>query len=216
MQKILLLDYDHTFYASTHPTLWELDKRINLYIHTFLNFSLEDATKLRSDLCRQYGTTLQGLQECYGTEKHHYCDFIHQVEDEFLPPPNPLLDKWLNALDVPCYLFTNARRDWVDRGFASMQVKPFAQGILDIDFMDWEGKPHVTAYHKVETYLKSIYGEDLQFVFADDKVENLLTAQARHWITIWIKGHHEDAVQENYGFNQTLSHLTELNIADLP
>ena len=100
MQKILLLDYDHTFYPSTLPTLWELDRRINLYIMTFLHLPLQEAGELRVNLCREFGTTLQGLQNHYGTDKHHYCDFIHEVEDQFLPTPNPELENWLRRLTI--------------------------------------------------------------------------------------------------------------------
>src|SRR3954462_11607517 len=91
-RKVLLLDYDHTLYPSTLETLRAVDNRITLYIETFLGLSPEASDAMRQSLCAEFGTTLRGLEEHHGVEREHYCDFIHEIEDEFLPPPDPVLE----------------------------------------------------------------------------------------------------------------------------
>ncbi len=107
--KILLLDYDHTLYPSTLPTLQAVDDRINLYIRTFLGLGEEEANATRTRLFMRHGTTLKGLEAAYGVDREHYCDFIHAVDDDHLPPPDPALQAWLARVAHPLYLFTNAR-----------------------------------------------------------------------------------------------------------
>ncbi|MEA2698209.1 MAG: putative hydrolase of the superfamily, partial [Myxococcales bacterium] len=111
MKKILLLDYDHTLYPSTLPTLKAVDERINLYIRTFLGLTADQANATRMRLFGRHGTTLKGLEQDYGVDRDHYCDFIHAVDDHQLPPPDPALQAWLQRVTHPFYLFTNARLD---------------------------------------------------------------------------------------------------------
>ena len=223
--KILLLDYDHTLYPSTLPTLQAVDDRINLYIRTFLGLGEEEANATRTRLFMRHGTTLKGLEAAYGVDREHYCDFIHAVDDDHLPPPDPALQAWLARVAHPLYLFTNARRDWVERGFAAMglgdllpaateqatlQSGPRLQGIFDITFSDWEGKPHPPAYAKVDAHLRARHGQDIQIHFADDRIDNLEAARDRGWRTIWIVPHNASP-DLGAAFDRTLPSLTGLD-----
>lgn len=214
-KTILLLDYDHTLYPSTLSTLKAVDDRINLYIRTFLGFTPEAADAARLRLWDEYGTTLKGLEELHGVDREHYCDFIHAIEEAHLPPPDPLLMDWLGRMPHPFYIFTNARMDWAVRGLKAMGLEgmlpleprgedadakakakgaaafmgPRLEGIFDIAFMDWEGKPNRAAYAKVDTWLREKHGPDLKIHFADDRQDNLESARERGWGTIWIAPH---------------------------
>ena len=63
---------------------------------------------------------------------------------------------------------------------------PRLEAILDITYLDWQGKPHPLAYAKVEALLRRRHGEDIRIHFADDRPDNLLAARARDWVTIWV------------------------------
>src|SRR5690606_15208559 len=52
-------------------------------------------------------------------------------------------------------------------------------GIFDIDFMAWEGKPNRAAYEKVEAHVFARHPEKTDLIFADDRLENLVSARAR-------------------------------------
>jgi FMN phosphatase YigB (HAD superfamily) len=227
MKKILLLDYDHTLYPSTLPTLKAVDDRINLYIRTFLGLTEEEANATRMRLFTRHGTTLKGLEEAYGVDREHYCDFIHAVDDDHLPPPDPALHAWLGRLAHPFYLFTNARRDWVERGLSAMglgdllppapespsvvgDAGPRLHGIFDITFSNWEGKPHPPAYAKVDAHLRARHGQDIQIHFADDRIDNLEAARDRGWRTIWIVPHNASP-ELGATFDRALPSLTSLD-----
>lgn len=264
MKKILLLDYDHTLYPSTLPTLRAVDDRINLYMRTFLGLTHDEADAARIRLWDKYGTTLKGLEELHGVDRGHYCDFIHAIDAEHLPPPDPELRAWLSRVPHPLYIFTNARLDWAVRGLTAMGLAsmlpaepgsslpaepgsslpgdqgnplqaagildidpelaeaagrtllapdfqgPRLQGIFDIAFMEWEGKPNPMAYAKVDAHLRARHGEDIRIHFADDRPDNLETARARNWSTIWIAPHTASPVIGDE-FDRVVSSLTRLD-----
>jgi len=259
MKNILLLDYDHTLYPSTLKTLGAVDDRINLYMRTFLGLTRDQADETRIRLWDQYGTTLRGLEELHGVERGHYCDFIHAIDAEHLPPPDPALQAWLARVPHPLYIFTNARLDWAVRGLTSMGLAsilpdadnggpeadfgegetvlaepgvldidpgiagaaggsllapgfsgPKLQGIFDIAFMEWEGKPNPRAYAKVDAHLRERHGEDIRIHFADDRQDNLEAARARRWSTIWIAPHTASPVNGDE-FDRVVSSLVHLD-----
>ncbi len=244
---VLLLDFDHTLYPSTLGTLNAVDARINLYMQTFLGLGREAADALRIKLWDQYGTTLKGLEELYGVDRNHYCDFIHAVGPEHLPPPDPALQDWLARMPHPVYIFTNARMDWAVRGMRSMGLGgllPEAEaaaardaasaldagadsaagadrsagrvfprrleGIFDIEYMDWEGKPNRPAYAKVDAHVRARHGEEARIHFADDRMDNLESGRARGWTTIWIHPHTAGTVRGDE-FDRVVPSLTRLD-----
>ncbi len=222
MSKILLLDYDYTLYPSTLTTLKAVDERINLYIQTFLGYSPEAADAARLQLWEKYGTTLKGLEEQHGMDRHHYCDFIHAIEDHHLPPVDTALTAWLGRIPHPIYIFTNARMDWVVRGLKSMGLESILpgsenqlggtklQGIFDIAFMDWQGKPHQESYVKVEAFLRNRHGQNVEIHFADDRLDNLRTAEHCNWTTIWIPPHNAPSLTSGL-LGQTAATLTAVD-----
>ena len=203
MSRILLLDLDHTLYPSTLPTGEAVDARIAQYLCNHLKLSWNEADALRQQLSARYGTTLKGMEILHGVDRERYCDFIQDLEDHLMPPPNPLLREWLIAAGekMPAYLFTNARRDWVDRCLASMgfddllpenpggKFSGVLQGILDIGFMEWIGKPEAEAFSKVESYLKDRHASFTEIIFADDRLDNLEQARLHGWTTVWVRPH---------------------------
>ena len=72
---------------------------------------------------------------------------------------------------------------------ASAFMGPRLEGIFDIAFMDWEGKPNRAAYAKVDAWLRDKHGPDIRIHFADDRQDNLESARERGWGTIWIAPH---------------------------
>ncbi len=230
--SVLLLDYDHTLYPHTLNTLVELDRRITLFIQTRLGISEEQADRMRIALSQSYGTTLRGLQLLHRVDPHEYCEFIEEVSHDFLPPPNPRLCEWLQKVSLPLYLFTNGRRQWAERGFRtlglgglSLSGSPRSGSLarvenleacglfldyFDIAFLEWIGKPHDTAYARVEQNLAKIHGSQARIIFADDRVDNLLAAKARNWTTIWVRNpcHIEP---ENRPFDFVVDSLADLD-----
>ena len=202
MSRVLLLDLDHTLYPSTLPTAYAVDARITLFIQQHLKMSHEESDALRQHLWKNYGTTLKGLEVLHGVDRDHYCDFIQDVEEASMPIPDPQLREWLidAGTKIPTYLFTNARRDWADRCLDRIGISDLLggsqilRGILDIGCMEWIGKPEAEAYKKIERHVRERHG-DVQFIFADDRLDNLEQAKAHGWSTVWVRPH--DAMTGN-------------------
>jgi pyrimidine 5'-nucleotidase len=231
--SILLLDLDHTLYPSTAPTLTAVDARITTFIETRLSLAPEHADLMRRTLCSEHGTTLRGLELLHGVSRHEYTDFIQDLGDHLMPAPDPHLRDWLIAAaeKLPTYLFTNARRDWAHRCLRHIGIDDLVEpvtdekssggglsetpglgrleGIFDIDFMAWEGKPNRAAYEKVEAHVFARHPENSELVFADDRLENLVTAKARGWYTVWVRPH--DAPPGLGGGHHIVDRITELN-----
>lgn len=63
---------------------------------------------------------------------------------------------------------------------------PRLHGILDIEYMDWMGKPHGSAYAKADRMLRERHGAEVRVFFADDRPDNLMAAREQGWATLWI------------------------------
>ena len=209
--RILLLDLDHTLYPSTSPTLEAVDARITTFIETTLSVPTGQADQMRRNLCGEYGTTLRGLELLHGVSREVYTTFIQDLGDHLMPTNDPRMRAWLStaARHMPTYLFTNARRDWADRCLLHLGISDLVEtrsdaevealasegvrGIFDIDFMEWVGKPHASAFEKVENFLVAKHASqgysDFEYIFADDRLDNLDGARARGWQTIWVRPH---------------------------
>ncbi len=243
--SVLLLDFDHTLYPSTLPTLKAVDERITLYIQAHLGLIHEEADRMRLRFCEEYGTTLRGLELLHGVDREHYCDFIHAVEKAHLPPPDPALRDWLLRVPHPCYIFTNARMDWAVQGLRAMGLEgllpeeglgrhagaglpadpapreedaawepwtgPRLHGILDIQFMEWLGKPHADAYAKANRMLRERHGADVRVIFADDRPDNLMAAREASWTTLWITPDPSQAGPWKGSFDRVAASLLDLD-----
>lgn len=202
MRPVLLLDFDHTLYPPTLPTLGQIDRRITLYIETFLGLDFAEADALRQNLCSRHGTTLRGLMDTHDLDPHHYFDFVQQVEKAYLPPPDAALRQWLQNLNVPAYVFTNARADWVWRCFENMGVADLVgdgqplRAIFDLAFVDWVGKPQPSAYAAVEMHLREVHGPEAVLHLVDDRRDNLQTARELGWRTHWFNPHADSNADE--------------------
>ncbi|HAO98710.1 MAG TPA: hypothetical protein DCQ83_01560 [Fibrobacteres bacterium] len=228
MSRVLLLDLDHTLYPSTVPTQTAVDAKITEYIRVHLNLPPNEADALRRDFCERYGTTLKGLEIAHGVDRERYCDFIQDLEDTLMPPPDPRMREWLSktVMRLPTYLFTNARRDWADRCLLTMGLSDFhpdvranepsvgsLHGILDIGFMEWYGKPNAAAFIKAGNYIRNQHG-DARLIFADDRLDNLDQAKAHGWTTVWVRPH--DALSEAGSSHVTIDSLLELDVESIP
>ncbi len=187
----LILDYDKTLYNETCCALDELDLRINMFLEEKYGFDSAKANRVRLEYHRDYGTTLKGLMENYDLDPHEYFDYIHGIDPKFLPGPDRELNKWLLSFDIPIYIFSNARKDWVEMGLNAMGLnqieKNWLKAVFDIQFCDWEGKPHVSSYKKVEAAILENHPDCRNFLFADDNLLNLAAAKRQNWTTIWIR-----------------------------
>ena len=191
--KIWLFDYDLTLYGEEERfVLNSLDHRISLFVQKVVGCDFETAHKVRTDYLERFGTTLSGLMALHHTNPEDFFDFIHEPEFLIYPKVAPEKLTLLKSLAGHRYVFTNGRGDWSRAGMAHMQIDCAIEDVFDLKLMNWEGKPHASAYEKIEKWLESrgVLAKDSldksQIVLLEDSLRNLEPAHERGWTTILV------------------------------
>ena len=191
--KIWLFDYDLTLYGEEERfVLNSLDHRIAEFVQKTVGGTFESATEIRKDYLHRFGTTLSGLMAMNGTSPDDFFDFIHEPEYLVYPKVSPEKFALLKSLTGHRFVFTNGRGDWSRAGMARMEIAPAIEDVFDLKLMDWEGKPHASAYEKIENWLvargvlEKNAKDKSQIVLLEDSLRNLEPAHERGWTTILV------------------------------
>ena len=182
--KIWLFDYDLTLYGAEERCVIEsLDHRISLFVQKTVGTDFETAHKIRTDYLEQYGTTLAGLMARNNVDPDVFFDFIHESEYLIYPKKAPEKKKLLQSLRGRRYVFTNGRHDWSEAGMAHMEIDGEIDGVFDLKQLGWEGKPHASAYSKMERWISEKVSN---IVLLEDSIRNLKPAHDRGWTTVYV------------------------------
>lgn len=194
---IWLFDYDLTLYgADEHCVIESLDERISKTVQNATGVDFETAHKIRKDYLQRFGTTLAGLQAMHGVKPDDFFDFIHQPEYLIYPKSSPEKRDLVTGLSGHKFVFTNGRRDWSEAGMDHMGIRDCFEDIFDLKQMDWEGKPHESAYEKAEKWLAQKLPDQFlangspvnpsEIILLEDSARNLEPAHRRGWRTVLV------------------------------
>ena len=212
---VWLFDYDLTLYGTEERcVLNSLDHRISLFVQKVVGCDFESAHKVRTDYLERYGTTLAGLMALHHTDPDEFFDFIHEPEYLIYPKKAPEKLALLQSLKGPHFVFTNGRHDWSEAGMAHMGIDSAIDGVFDLKLLGWEGKPHESAYEKMEAWLAEklpTMGLEMpksqkEIVLLDDGLRNLEPAHRRGWTTIFVNPTADSATYVDYH----IPHLMDL------
>lgn len=182
--RTLLFDLDATLYPADNGFWAEIGKRIEIYLQHRMGFSTEETITLKKTYYDKYGTTLRGLQFHHHVNPQDYLEFVHDIPTrDFLQPDLPLR-KVLQTLPQPKWIFTNSDQAHASRVLAALNLADCFEGIISLESMDYECKPHPLAY---QIALK-ITGETdpHQVVYLDDSLRNLAPAKAFGFFTVHV------------------------------
>ena len=217
---VWLFDYDLTLYgAEERCVLNSLDHRISLFVQKTVGGDFESAHKIRTDYLERFGTTLAGLMAMHQVNPDDFFDFIHEPEYLIYPKKAPEKLSLLQSLKGPRFVFTNGRHDWSEAGMAHMGIDSAIDGVFDLKLLGWEGKPHESAYDKMEKWLAQklpAMGFEMpenkrEIVLLDDGLRNLEPAHRRGWTTIFVNPASESAPYVDYHIPH-LMNLTDLKL----
>ena len=192
---VWLFDYDLTLYGTEERyVINSLDHRISKFVQKTVGGDFESAHKIRTDYLERFGTTLAGLMAMNGTDPDEFFDFIHEPEYLTYPKKAPEKLALLKSLDGPRFVFTNGRHDWSEAGMAHMGSAPAIDGVFDLKLLDWIGKPHDSAYEKMEAWLTqklpamglAMPADPREIVLLEDSLRNLEPAHRRGWTTVLV------------------------------
>ena len=192
---VWLFDYDLTLYGTEERCVLDsLDHRISKFVQKTVGGDFESAHKIRTDYLERFGTTLAGLMVMNGTDPDEFFDFIHEPEYLTYPKKAPEKLALLKSLDGPRFVFTNGRHDWSEAGMAHMGIDSAIDGVFDLKQLDWEGKPHDSAYEKMEAWLHeklpsmgiAYPANPREIVLLEDSLRNLEPAHRRGWTTVFV------------------------------
>ena len=183
-----------------------LDHRISLFVQKTVGGDFESAHKIRTDYLERFGTTLAGLMAMHQVNPDDFFDFIHEPEYLIYPKKAPEKLALLQSLKGPRFVFTNGRHDWSEAGMAHMGIDSAIDGVFDLKLLGWEGKPHESAYDKMEKWLAQklpAMGFEMpenkrEIVLLDDGLRNLEPAHRRGWTTIFVNPASESAPYVDY------------------
>ena len=194
-EKIWLFDYDLTLYGSEERcVINSLDHRISLFVQKTVGGDFESAHKIRTDYLERFGTTLAGLMAMNRVDPDEFFDFIHEPEYLTYPKKSPEKLALLQSLKGSRFVFTNGRHDWSEAGMAHMGIDTAIEGVFDLKQLGWVGKPHDSAYLKMEQWLskklpsmgRSMPADSHDIILLEDSLRNLEPAHRRGWTTVYV------------------------------
>lgn len=188
--KAVLFDLDNTLYPPQCDLFSLIDVRINRYMEEMVGIATADVDQLRLRYWRDYGATLQGLIRHHSIDPEDYLDYVHAVDVAGRLTPDPALRALLEAVDIPCYVFTNGSRSHADRVLCALGLENVFVEIFDIRIADYQPKPNSDPYRYVLQSLQLV-GKDCAMV--EDQLLNLKTAKAFGMTTVYLSATNEAA-----------------------
>jgi putative hydrolase of the HAD superfamily len=160
-----------------------ISERISLYMIERMGMDPEIVPGLRRAYWEQYGTTSRGLQAVHGLDVDEYMHYVHDLPLDAYIRPNPAFDTALDALPQHKVVFTNATAEHARAVLEVIGVDHHFEEIFDAFFVENEGKPAPSAYHR---FLEALDVPGAACLMAEDSVRNLRPARALGMVTVLV------------------------------
>lgn len=142
MIRHILFDLDNTLYPKSNLMDKKITERMFQFIADFLQVPFEDARILQRQHRALYGTTLEWLEkEHHFTDREAYFAAVHPPSELQELEPNPGLRGFLQSLNMPLSLLTNAPLAHAERVLRFFNIYDLFLGIFDITYHNGIGKP---------------------------------------------------------------------------
>jgi len=175
MIHTLFLDLDNTLYSKSSGLMDAIRDRIISYMSNIMQMSDKQIAEVRTYSLKKYGTTLIGLMELYGIDKHHYLDYVHDLDlNDFLVKEKTVIET-LKTLPQRKVIFSNADSGHIQRVLDFLEISQFFDCIIDVHVLMPNVKPQPEAFQKAlkAAGLSSWEG----CVFIDDYLPNVQAAE---------------------------------------
>jgi putative hydrolase of the HAD superfamily len=182
--QTILFDLDATLYPADNGFWIEIGKRIEHYLQDRMGIPLDKTIALKRAYYLQYGTTLRGLQHHHQIDPQDYLKFVHDIPASVYLQPDPPLREMLQSLPQHKWIFTNSDNAHATRILATLDLTDCFEGIISLESLDYECKPHPSVYHTA----LALAGETdpHRAVYLDDSIRNLAPAKDMGIFTIHV------------------------------
>lgn len=178
-----VFDLDNTLYSPYSSLFPQIHARMQDYIVEFFSATPAEASDIRFNYFKKYGTTLRGLMVEHKIAPQHFLDYVHDIDLTELAPAPALADA-LQNLEGKKVIFTNADRRHAQRILEKLGLSHIFEAIFDIEDGGFVCKPEIAPYH---TLLKQHgLAADKSCMFEDMQV-NLVAAAQLGMRTVWLR-----------------------------
>jgi putative hydrolase of the HAD superfamily len=170
----ILFDLDNTLYPRETGVFERIRERISLYVAELTGLGPSEVVMLRREYVGRYGTTLGGLMKKHHVDPEQFLDYVHDVPVEEMLVPDPDLAFFLETIELPKFIFTNASRKHARRTLDVLGIESFFEGICDLASTGYTGKPHRSAFYTAAQMLSQPLSHT---IFLDDVTEYIEAAK---------------------------------------
>lgn len=182
-RRTLVFDLDHTLYSKASNFFEKVENRMNVYIADALSVSYEDASHLRHEYFKQYGTTATGLMKHHAINFHEFMHETHQVPLDDIEYDVGLVEIF-SKLPHKKYIFSNGHAQHVDRMLDHLGLTAYVDGVMCIERMNFIPKPAISTY---EVLCERYQLNPLDIIYFEDLAKNLLPAADLGMSTVLIE-----------------------------
>ena len=182
MAATWIFDLDNTLHDAQSKIFPLVNTKMNEYISSYLDISLEDASSLRESYWERYGATLKGLIKHHNINPIDFLSVTHNLQDfNKLVHPENNLKKTLSKIQGRKIIYTNAPKTYTNKILKISKIFELFDEIFTIEDSNFIPKPD---QDMMDAFLKKYTISE--GVFIDDVKENLFTAKNSGLTTIWI------------------------------
>ena len=166
MIRHILFDLDNTLYPKSNLMDKKITERMFLFIADFLKISFDEARILQRQHRTSYGTTLEWLETEHGLiDREAYFAAVHPPSELQELTPDPQLRAFLQSLDMPLSILTNAPMAHAERVLRFFNIYDLFIGIFDITYHNGAGKPQPDCFLNT---LHAVHKTVEETLFLDD------------------------------------------------
>jgi putative hydrolase of the HAD superfamily len=181
---VWIFDLDNTLHDATARIFPAMHEQINAFLRREFSLDEAGADRMRQELWRRYGTTLNGLMRHHGTDPRRFLRETHVFPElaELVVHENALKHA-LARLGGLKLVFSNAPRHYVEEVLGAMGLARYFDAVYSIEDTRYRGKP---ALHGFRRLLRKHNLDPHRCAFIDDVLENLRTARRLGMSTVWV------------------------------
>ena len=177
-----IFDLDNTLHDAESKIFPLVNTKMNEYISSYLDISIEDASKLRQSYWDTYGATLKGLIKHHNIDPVDFLSTTHDLKNfNDLVMPEVNLKETISNIKGRKIIYTNAPKSYTDRILKISNIYEMFDEVFTIEDSDFTPKPNQVS---MANFLKKYNIKE--GIFIDDIKENLKTAKKFGLSTIWI------------------------------